>query len=362
MAISSDLVSQFVKITKDESKNKSESIVYGTIQKNTKYVKIDGSDILTPISSTTVVKENDRVTVMIKNHSAIVTGNLTSPSARNSDVIDIEKLNIEKARIDTLEATNVTIQETLNANSADIDTLQIDNVNIKNALTSNTADIVTLKSNDVIISGKVSANESAINDLRTESENAAKTATNYLKFSSNGLVVGDMASNTLGKNILIDNDRVGIRNGTTTLASFGSDKVTMNNPLVLNGITFTGKNKVLWSGGYYMSDTQTAMLSESISTQPNGVVLLWSYYVDGASDNSNFQPFFIPKQFVDSHNGKGISMFMTDGSLSVAASKYVYISDTSIKGHANNNDEPSTKTCGITSTPKNFVLRYVIGV
>lgn len=140
------------------------------------------------------------------------------------------------------------------------------------------------------------------------------------------------------------------------------NKTTMDKQLVLNGIAFTGVNKVLWSGVYYMSDTQTATLSAAISAQPNGIVLLWSYYVDGAADNSNFQSWFVPKHFVELHNGKGLSMVMTNGTMNVMASKYVYVSDTSIKGHANNDDAATAKTCGITSTPKNFVLRYVIGV
>lgn len=139
-------------------------------------------------------------------------------------------------------------------------------------------------------------------------------------------------------------------------------KTTMNKPLFINGTEFTGKNKVLWSGTYYMSDTQTATLSAAVSAQPNGIVLLWSYYTDGAADNSNFHSYFIPKQFVSSHNGKGHAIFMSNSSLTMAASKYVYVSDTTIKGYAGNDDAAAAKTSGITSTPKNFVLRYVIGV
>lgn len=141
-----------------------------------------------------------------------------------------------------------------------------------------------------------------------------------------------------------------------------TNKTTSTKPIVIDGTWFTGKNKTLWSGGYYMSGTQTATLSEAISAQANGIVLIWSYYVDGAVDNSNFIPYFIPKQFVSLHNGKGISMFMTNGTMSVAASKYVYVSDTKLTGHANNDDAATTKNCGITSTPKQWVLRYVIGV
>lgn len=54
---------------------------------------------------------------------------------------------------------------------------------------------------------------------------AAKTATNYLKFDSNGLCVGDQTAGTLGKNVLIDADSVDIRNGTTVLSSFGPDYI-----------------------------------------------------------------------------------------------------------------------------------------
>ena len=72
MALSSELISQFVKATKDDSSNdNNESTVYGTVKEynGKKYVQLDGSDLLTPISSTTDTKADERVTVMIKNHT-----------------------------------------------------------------------------------------------------------------------------------------------------------------------------------------------------------------------------------------------------------------------------------------------------
>lgn len=57
--------------------------------------------------------------------------------------------------------------------------------------------------------------------------NAEKVATNYLNFSNNGLVVGNMTASSLGKNVLIDTDSVDIRNGTDTLASFQGNKVIL---------------------------------------------------------------------------------------------------------------------------------------
>jgi hypothetical protein len=52
---------------------------------------------------------------------------------------------------------------------------------------------------------------------------AGKTATNYMNFSTDGLVVGDMTASTLGKNVLIDSDSVDIRSGTKVLASYGEN-------------------------------------------------------------------------------------------------------------------------------------------
>ena len=163
MSLSSDLISKFVEITNDKPESKKETIVYGTIVLNdgSKYVKMDGSDLLTPISSTTDVEDGERVTVMIKDHSAIVTGNISSPSARTStvqalegrvttaetliaDKASIKDLESETARIDTLTADNVTIKERLTASEADIDSLEAENVTINQTLTAQSANIETL--------------------------------------------------------------------------------------------------------------------------------------------------------------------------------------------------------------------------
>ena len=89
MGLTSELVSAFAKITKDSSKTKKETIVYGTARQDDGkwYVQIDGSELLTPILTTASVKNGERVTVMIKNHTATITGNITSPSANQGDVM-----------------------------------------------------------------------------------------------------------------------------------------------------------------------------------------------------------------------------------------------------------------------------------
>lgn len=69
--------------------------------------------------------------------------------------------------------------------------------------------------------------KSTADTARQEASDAAKTATNFMGFDSNGLVVGDRTANTLGKNVLIGADSVIIRNGSTVLAEFADDIIAI---------------------------------------------------------------------------------------------------------------------------------------
>lgn len=111
-------------------------------------------------------------------------------------------------------------------------------------------------------------------------------------------------------------------------------------------------NKVLWTGGYYMTENHTIQLSETVSSQKNGIVLVWSAYINGSAHDSNFNFTFIPKQFVTLFSGKGVTTLMSGTEKGNLASKYVYIHDDHITGNSTNNK----------SGAENFVLRYVIGV
>ena len=90
MDLSNNLVSQFVKITNDREKHtqQQQSKLFGTtvIYDDKQYVQIDGSDILTPADSTVHIKDGDRVTVTINNHTAMIDGNVTDISASNEEL------------------------------------------------------------------------------------------------------------------------------------------------------------------------------------------------------------------------------------------------------------------------------------
>ena len=126
MKLSKNLINEFVKMTNDRTKESPETTVYGNIIKNGDrvYVQLDGSDTLTPVSTTTDTQPGDRVVVLIKNHTATVTGNMTSPAARTSDVQEINERKLDEpsadlkyATIANLEATNASINnlETITA-------------------------------------------------------------------------------------------------------------------------------------------------------------------------------------------------------------------------------------------------------
>lgn len=131
MSLTTDLISEFVKATRDNSNKKTESIVYGTVinQNGSTYVQLDGSELLTPVVTTAAVHSGERVTVMIKNHSATITGNITSPSASSGDVKEVldemtefEILMAYKVTAEDLSAVNATIEKLI-AYSADVESV-----------------------------------------------------------------------------------------------------------------------------------------------------------------------------------------------------------------------------------------------
>ncbi len=122
---------------------------------------------------------------------------------------------------------------------------------------------------------------------------------------------------------------------------------------------FSGK--ILWTGSYYMNASQTATLTEPVSKQPRGIVLVFSEYANGEAQDYSFISRFVPKKVVSTHSGKGHSFNMFSSKFGYCATKYLYISDSRITGN-DANTATGTAATGIKYTNNKFVLRYVIGV
>lgn len=196
MALSKNLISDFVKATTDDKKTAEETTLYGTIVEynGSKYVRLDGSDMLTPYTATVAAKAGERVRVSVGKHSATVTGNVSSPAARTGDVEElgqkvdtfdavvankatIKDLEVERARVDDLVADNVVIKNQLTADSAEIKDLKADNVDIKGKLTARDAEIENLKANK-IDAEVVSANYATIKNLEATQASVKELSAN----------------------------------------------------------------------------------------------------------------------------------------------------------------------------------------
>ena len=196
MALSKNLISDFVKATTDDKKTAEETTLYGTIVEynGNKYVRLDGSDMLTPYTATVAAKAGERVRVSVGKHSATVTGNVSSPAARTGDVEElgqkvdtfdavvankatIKDLEVERARVDDLVADNVVIKNQLTADSAEIKDLKADNVDIKGKLTARDAEIENLKANK-IDAEVVSANYATIKNLEATQASVKELSAN----------------------------------------------------------------------------------------------------------------------------------------------------------------------------------------
>ena len=112
-----------------------------------------------------------------------------------------------------------------------------------------------------------------------------------------------------------------------------------------------------------MTEGHKITLAEKVSAQPNGIVLVFSRYANGAAADTNFSSFFIAKALVEAKPGVGHLLIMAaTPTFELMAAKYLYINDETIAGHASNSAAGTSTTTGITYANNAFVLRYVIGV
>lgn len=318
MALTSDLISKFVEVTRDTEKVKKDTIVYGTIfkQGGSTFVQLDGSDLLTPVTSTTVIKDGDRVTVMIKNHTAVVTGNITNPSAQDSDVKDVvdkitefeiviadkvsaDELEVERGRIDELVADNVLIKGEVEASSAKIDEITADNVVINEKLTANEAEMKKLQTEKIdaefadlryatiekldatnaeinnleatygefreLTADKFEANDAAISNLETEKLSATEADLKYANIDFSN--IGQAAMEYFYANSGLIKDVV-IGDGTITGNLVG---VTISGDLIEGNTIVADKLVIKGSDGLYYKLNTDGMTTEAEQTDYNSL-------------------------------------------------------------------------------------------
>lgn len=234
MALSNNLISQFVKATSDNNKStKNEGTAYGTtvINNGITYVRLDGSEQLTPVSTTANIKPDERVMVKIKNHSATIVGNLTSPAARIGDVNDLQ--NDVNVKFDTTNgAIEAEVSRSTEAEGELASRIKVTEDAISTAVTDRRNEDSILSSQisqtasnfSIELSKKVGGDE-VRSKFAMSSENVSVESGSVTFKTGTFIVEGDNFSITKEGNIYL--------NGTITVAS-GDNKATI--------VTYDGRN------------------------------------------------------------------------------------------------------------------------
>lgn len=223
MGLSTELISQFAKITNDQKKSRiDEATLYGEVVQcdDSICVRFDGSEQLTPVTTITEKDENgnitnfkygaasvktgDRVSVSLKNHSATITGNLSDPPMGRAEVVTTEdsilaKVDGEvKMQIDALGVkidglvtiTNGLENGTTTINGACIKTGKID------AQYLNLTGAITFGDLDSSAQGKINTAQTTANNANTAASNAQSTANSAKTAASNAQSTADSAQST----------------------------------------------------------------------------------------------------------------------------------------------------------------------
>ena len=301
MSISNDLVKQFVQITKDNSPVKTESTVYGTAveYEGQMYVQIDGSDLITPVETTTELKSGERVTVMIKDHNATVTGNLTNPAAGKNTVANIqgnlddigsqitefEIVIADKVSTKDFEANNAAINNLL-VGKADINELNAVSATVRN-LEAENANIQTLIAEKANISDLTAAN-AKIDDLYASKAditelNAATADINDLNANLGKIstLIGGDANIDNVQSIILTSDNTTIDNAlikNAMIDTISADKITSGtvNTNNVNIVSEDGGIVIAGSTQQFKDETGTVRVQIGKDAQGNFTFCLFS--------------------------------------------------------------------------------------
>lgn len=263
MALSNNLIDKFVNAVGVDSKDKlkKDGPLYGTIvgQSGSMYVKLDGSEVLTPIITTVEYAEGERVLVNILKHTATVVGNVSSPAVNGGTVKKVED------KVDAVVADNAIIRDKITASEAEISSIKADNVSINGKLDATNADIKNLKAT-VITADQADLKYATIENLNVVNETVRNLQGDYGSFkelttskitavegnitnltSENVTITGRLDANEASINTLetttvkitdLDAVNAHIKNLTANKADI--DLANVNNAWIQNGIIKDG--------------------------------------------------------------------------------------------------------------------------
>lgn len=309
MALSKDVMSQFAKamVPKQESKEATLNATYKKID-GKEYVQLDGSDILTPVTSSVIAETDDRVKVIIKNHAATVIGNITSPSARNKDLNTLKDTVDENGN--TIKRMDTVIQQQQTSiNQIDTKINQHDVlINQHDTVINQHGDTISSINNTLILQGNsIEANHNAIiaqgneidvmNNTITSHGNSITSMNNTIQQHGNKI---DQNSNTISQQgNTINQQGNKITEIDNTVKTQGNTIVAQGNTIDAHETKLTTHNSqiTILNSGFVIKDGKLTGLSKAVLDDLETNTLKTGY---AKIDFSNIGVAAIEKIFTDS--------------------------------------------------------------
>ena len=241
MALSHDVVSQFAKMVNKPEENKEET-VKGTFKTfgGQEYVQLDGSNIYTPVTSTVEAEDGDRVNVLIKDHAALLTSNITSPSARNKDVTAL-RAEVDEQGNTIQQMDNSIIQQ---ENSI----IQINNaINQQNDVINSHSNLIDRQNNIIQQHDNVIQQQgndiTSLNNTIVSQGNIITELNNTVELQGNTITAHDNRISANENNITMQGNTINMHG--TTLETFNSDIQILNSAFIIHDGVMEGLAQII---------------------------------------------------------------------------------------------------------------------
>lgn len=310
MALSHEVVSQFAKLVDNQPKKDEGVTVKGTYKMigDIEYVQLDGSDVLTPVESTVEAKTGERVQVLIKDHFATVTGNISSPAARSKDVkdladtVDEQGNTIQQMDNTIIQQGNSIIQMNTSINQHET------TINQHETKINQQGDQIVSINNTVIAQGNsIEANHNAIiaqgneidsmNNTITEHGNSITSMNNTIQQHDNRITQNSNTISQQGNTITQQGNK--ITEIDNTVQTQGNTIVAQGNTIDAHGTQLTTHNSqiTILNSGFVIQDGVLTGLSTAVINALKSSTLDTGY---AKIDFANIQMAAVQKLFTES--------------------------------------------------------------
>lgn len=234
MNLPKDLIREFVSITKNDKKEV-QKVFEGTFiaKDGKKYVRINGSEVLTPVNTVVEAHHNDKVKVEIENHKANVVQNITYPMANLKTVNNI-KDNVDEHG-NSIKQLNTT---TTNMNSV------IQNIN--SMVSNQDTTINNVKSDITNINSKIKTQGTSIEQINSNIQTVNSKLQNYASDISNmGSSIENLRTNIRNIDTKIDNQNSTITNIDSKIRTNSANINILNSSFNIENGVVTGLKKAI---------------------------------------------------------------------------------------------------------------------